>query len=98
MCTLHLSTGPKGPPDTAPGGIPMAKNESAKDQSIQQYFESLLSSYDVMVEAVEKANERGLKVSKAFSDDVVKGQREAIELGKKLSGEPTDVGLFYTAI
>jgi bisphosphoglycerate-dependent phosphoglycerate mutase len=70
----------------------------ASNDYVQKYFDSLLASYDVLVDAVEKANERGIKVSKQFASDVVTGQREAIELGKKLAAEPSDLGQFYTAV
>jgi hypothetical protein len=65
---------------------------------VQKYFDSLLSSYDILVDAVEKANDRGLKVSKAFAADVVKGQREAIELGRTFAAQPTDYSTFYNAL
>lgn len=70
----------------------------ASNESIQKYFDSLLATYDILTEALEKASERGLKVSKAFASDVIAGQREAIELGRRLASEPTDAGQFYTAV
>jgi hypothetical protein len=39
-----------------------------------------------------------VKVTKQFAGDVAKGQREALELGRKLAAEPTDLGQFYTAV
>ena len=53
---------------------------------------------DILVDAVGRANERGLKVTQQFIADVAKGQREALELGKKLAGEPTDLGQFYSSV
>jgi hypothetical protein len=70
----------------------------ASNEYVQKYYDSLLASYDVLVDAVAKANDRGIKVSKQFAADVTKGQREALELGKKLASEPTDLGQFYTAV
>ncbi len=68
------------------------------NETVQKYFDNLLNSYDILVESIEKANERGAKVTKQFTDDVVKGQREAIELGKKLAGQPGDMSQFYQAV
>ena len=65
---------------------------------VQKYFDSLLASYDILVDAVEKANERGAKLTRQFTADVVKGQREAIELGRKFAGEPTDYAGFYNTV
>jgi hypothetical protein len=70
----------------------------ASNEYVQKYYDSLLASYDVLVDAVAKANDRGIKVTKQFASDVAKGQREALELGKKLASEPTDFGQFYTAV
>ena len=93
MCNVHLSTEPEGAAQTKGTSPPMAQNEP-----VQKYFDALLASYDLMVDSIEKANDRGAKVSKQFTSDIVKGQREAIELGKKLAGEPAEVGQFYTAL
>ncbi len=68
------------------------------NETAQKYYDSLIASYDILVDAVTKANERGINVTKQFAADVAKGQREALELGKKLAGEPTDYGQFYTAV
>jgi hypothetical protein len=70
----------------------------ASNEYVQKYYDSLLASYDLLVDAVAKANDRGIKVTKQFATDVAKGQREALELGKKLAGEPSDIGQFYTAV
>jgi hypothetical protein len=68
------------------------------NEPLQKYFDNLLTTYDILTEAVAKASERGLKISQQFATEVVAGQREAIALGKKLASEPTDVGQFYTAV
>jgi len=69
----------------------------ANDQ-VQKYYDSLLASYDVLIDAVSKANERGFNVTKQFASDVARGQREAIELGKKLAAEPADISHVYAAV
>jgi hypothetical protein len=68
------------------------------NEQVQKYFEALIANYDLLAEALAKANERGLKVAKQLAADVAKGQREALELGKKLAGEPTDLGQLYAAV
>lgn len=70
----------------------------ASNEYVQKYYDSLIASYDVLTDAIAKANDRGMKVTKQFATDVAKGQREALELGKKLAGEPSDLGQFYTAV
>ena len=70
----------------------------ATSEPVQKYYDALIASYDILTDAVAKANERGLKVTQQFATDVAKGQREALELGKKLAAEPTDLGQYYTAV
>lgn len=71
----------------------------ATNDSVQKYFEALLASYDILTEAVDKANERGLKVTKQLAADIIKGQREAIEMGKSLAAKETpDASAFYSAV
>jgi hypothetical protein len=65
---------------------------------VQKYFDSLVATYDILVDAVEKANERGLKVAQQLAADVVKGQRDAIELGRTFATQPGDIAGFYSAL
>jgi hypothetical protein len=64
----------------------------------QKYYDALIASYDILADAASKAGERGLKVSQQLVEDITKGQREALELGKKLASEPTDMGLLYAGL
>ncbi|MEP7215937.1 MAG: hypothetical protein ABI782_06755 [Anaerolineaceae bacterium] len=70
----------------------------AANETVQKYYDALIASYDILTDAIASGNERGMKVTRQFATDVAKGQREALELGKKLAGEPTDLGQFYTAV
>lgn len=89
MCILHLDTADATRKDTP---HTMAK------EPIQKYFDALIESYDILVDAIDKANDRGMKVSKQFATDVVKGQREALEIGRKFADAPADGGAVYTAL
>ena len=71
----------------------------AANEQVQKYYEALIASYDILTAAVTSATERGLKVGSQFAKDVTKGQRDALELGKKLAtSQPNDLGQFYTAV
>lgn len=65
--------------------------------AIDKYFEALTESYDAIIEAIRSGNERGYRVSTNLLTEAQRGQREAIELGKKFADDPTDVGGFYRA-
>jgi hypothetical protein len=71
----------------------MTDNEQAK-----KYYDALIASYDVMTDALNKASEQGIKVSSQIAQDIANGQREALELGKKLATETKDLGELYTAL
>lgn len=71
---------------------------STENTQVQKYYDALIESYEILSQALAGASERGLKVTSKFAEDVAKGQREALELGKKLAGEPTNLGQYYTAV
>jgi hypothetical protein len=70
----------------------------AANEPVQKYYDALIASYDILTSAISKANDRGLKVTRQFATDVATGQREALELGRKLAAEPTDMGKYYSAL
>lgn len=65
--------------------------------AVEKYFEALTESYDAIIEAIRSGNERGYRISTNLLTEAQRGQREAIELGKKFAEDPTDVGGFYRA-
>ncbi len=65
--------------------------------AIDKYFEALTESYDAIIEAIRSGNERGYRISTNLLTEAQKGQREAVELGKKFAEDPSDVGGFYRA-
>jgi Pyruvate/2-oxoacid:ferredoxin oxidoreductase gamma subunit len=70
----------------------------ATNDTVQKYYDALISTYDVLAEAASKSAERSLKITRQFASDIAAGQREALEIGKKLATEPTDFAQYYTAL
>lgn len=70
----------------------------AANEPVQKYYDALIASYDILATAIGNASDRGVKVTRQFATDVAKGQREALELGRKLAAEPKDVGQYYSAL
>jgi hypothetical protein len=68
------------------------------NEPVQKYYDALIASYDILTNAISTANDRGMKITKQFATDVAKGQREALELGRKLATDPTDLSQYYTAV
>lgn len=71
---------------------------TTRTSAVDKYFEALTESYDAIIDAIKAGNERGFRVSNNLLTEAQKGQREAIELGKKFADDPTDVGGFYRAL
>ncbi|MBF6600803.1 MAG: hypothetical protein IVW36_09875 [Dehalococcoidia bacterium] len=70
----------------------------AQNEAIDKYFEALTDSYDAIIDAIKAGNERGLRVSSSLLSEAQRGQREAVQLGRKFAGDPTDVRGFYRAM
>ncbi|WP_322796911.1 hypothetical protein [Tepidiforma sp.] len=70
----------------------------AATESLQKYYDTLIANYDILVEALEKASAHNLNVARQFASDVVAGQRQALELGKKLAAQPADLPAISAAL
>jgi hypothetical protein len=68
------------------------------NQAVDKYFEALTQSYDAIIDAIKAGNERNYRLSTTLLSEAQRGQREAVELGKKFADDPTDVGGFYRAV
>jgi hypothetical protein len=71
-----------------------AKTKNPTDK----YFDALTESYDAIIDAIKLGNERGFRLSNNLLAEAQKGQREAVELGKKLADDPTDIGGYYRSM
>jgi hypothetical protein len=76
----------------------MAEKQKGLSEAEEKFFDALNESYDALLGAIEGGSERGYRVSKEFIEEARKAQRDAVELGKKLVGAPTDVAGFYGAL
>ena len=75
----------------------MTTKKQPEPTNIDRYFEALTDTYDAIVDAIKAGNERGFRISNSLLAEAQKGQREAVDLGKKFAIDPTDVGGFYRA-
>ncbi len=66
--------------------------------STDKYFDALTESYDAVIDAIKLGNERGFRLSNNLLAEAQKGQREAIDLGKKFADDPTDMGANYRSL
>lgn len=58
------------------------------NESLLKYLEALSTSYEELASASSKASDRGAKLSKQLTEEVVAGQREAISLAKQIAADP----------
>ena len=67
-----------------------------KDETLDKFFTAVTDSYDALLDALRSANDRGYRVSRKLIDEAERGQREAIELTRRLATSPRDVAGFYS--
>ena len=67
-------------------------------QQVERYFDALIQSYNVLRDAAEKSRERGSAVYQELAADVANGQRETLELAKKVAAQPSDLGQNWSSI
>lgn len=61
---------------------------TAANEALQKYLAALGSSYEQLASAATKASDRGTKLSKQFSEEVVAAQKEALKLATKIAADP----------
>ncbi|MCY3569480.1 MAG: hypothetical protein OXH38_12685 [Chloroflexi bacterium] len=73
-------------------------SDQSEQTATDRYFDALLASYDALHDAVEQANERGLRLSRQLAADITDAQRRAIELARQVAANPSDSAAAYSAI
>lgn len=68
-----------------------------KDETIDKFFTAVNDSYDALIDALRSANDRGYRVSRKLIDEAERGQRDAVDLTRKLATSPRDVVGFYSS-
>jgi len=68
-----------------------------KTETVDKFFTAVNEAYDALLDAAKSANDRGYRVSRQLIDEVERGQREAIDLTRRIAGSPRDVSGFYSA-
>jgi hypothetical protein len=61
---------------------------TAANEALQKYLAALGTSFEELASAATKASDRGTKLSKQFSDEVIAAQKEAIKLASKIAADP----------
>ncbi len=73
-----------------------AKNETTVETtanakySVDSYFESLAKGAEKMADSFAVARERNARIMDQFVESVTSGQKDFIELGRTVAGQPTD--------
>lgn len=68
-----------------------------REENLDRFFNAVNDSYDALLDALRSANDRGYRVSRKLIDEAERGQREAIELTRRLATSPRDVTGFYSS-
>ena len=68
-----------------------------REENIDKFFGAVNESYDALLDALRSANDRGYRVSRKLIDEAERGQREALELARRVATSPRDVAGFYAS-
>jgi len=69
-----------------------------REETVDQFFDSVNESYDALLDAVKSANDRGYRISRKLIDDVEQAQRDTFDqsrtlgLARQLLDEVSDSG------
>jgi len=69
----------------------------SRTDTVDRFFNAVNEAYDALLDAAKSANDRGYRVSRQLIDEVERGQREAIDLTRRVAASPRDVSGFYSA-
>jgi len=68
-----------------------------KTETVDKFFNAVTDGYEALLDAAKSANDRGYRVSRQLIDEVERGQRETLDLTRKVVTAPRDVSGAYTA-
>ena len=62
-----------------------------REETVDQFFDSVNESYDALLDAVKSANDRGYRISRKLIDEVEQSQKDSFDLGRRFATTPADV-------
>ncbi len=66
-----------------------------RQETVDKFFSAVNDSYDALLDAVRSANDRGYRISRKLIDETERGQRDGVDLTRRLATSPRDVAGFY---
>ncbi len=69
-----------------------------REDTVDQFFDSMNESYDALLDAVKSSNDRGYRISRKLIDEVEQAQRDSLDLGRRFATAPADVAGFSASV
>jgi len=70
-----------------------------KTETVDKFFDAVTEGYDALLDAAKSANDRGYRVSRRLIDEIERGQRDAVDLTRRVAVAPADIaGSFTSAV
>jgi len=66
-------------------------------QTVDKFFDAVTEAYDALLDAAKSANDRGYRVSRRLIDEIERGQRDAVDLTRRVAGAPQDIAGAFTS-
>lgn len=68
-----------------------------KEQTIDKFFDGVTEAYDSLLDAARSANDRGYRISRKLIDEIERGQKDALDLARRVALAPRDISGVTTA-
>lgn len=68
-----------------------------KEETVDKFFDAVTDAYDALLDAARSANDRGYRVSRKLIDEIERGQKDALDLARRVAVAPRDVSGLATA-
>ena len=70
-----------------------------KTDTVDKFFNAVTDGYEALLDAAKSANDRGYRVSRRLIDEIERGQRDAVDLTRRVASAPQDIaGSFASAV
>jgi hypothetical protein len=69
-----------------------------KTETVDKFFDAVTEAYDALLDAARSANDRGYRVSRRLIDEIEHGQRDAVDLTRRVAGAPADIAGSFNSL
>jgi hypothetical protein len=69
-----------------------------RTENVDKFFDAVTEAYDALLDAAKSANDRGYRVSRRLIDEIERGQRDAVDLTRRVAIAPQDLAGSFSSV